>query len=91
MASEAERREILNREVTAALQAGGRIESQSDFNAVILTGGRVNHVLHLILSVLTVGFWLIVWAILVLTNRPQRTVISVDADGAVHKNIAGGS
>jgi hypothetical protein len=87
MATEAERREILNREVTAALQQGGRIESQSDFNAVVLHGKPVNHVLHLILSVLTVGFWLIVWALLVLTNKPQRVVFSVDSDGAVHRTV----
>jgi hypothetical protein len=32
---------------------GGRVESQSDFDAVIANGKEVNHVLHAILTVFT--------------------------------------
>lgn len=38
---------------------------------------RVNHVLHLILSVLTVGLWVIVWAILGASNSAERTRCTV--------------
>ncbi len=35
-----------------------------------LDGFKVNHILHLILSIVTVGFWIIVWIILTIkTNR----------------------
>jgi zona occludens toxin (predicted ATPase) len=32
---------------------------------------RINHVLHLILSIVTFGFWLIVWAILGIINSSK--------------------
>jgi hypothetical protein len=37
---------------------------------------RINHVLHLILSIVTFGLWLVVWAILGLVNsaKPVRCV-----------------
>jgi hypothetical protein len=41
------------------------------------TKERVNHVLHLILSVLTVGLWLIVWGALGLGNSAERTRCTV--------------
>lgn len=37
------------------------------------TKARVNHVLHLILSVLTAGLWLFVWAALGMSNSASRT------------------
>lgn len=34
-----------------------------------------NHVLHLLLSVVTLGLWLIVWFWLATTNRPWRCTV----------------
>ena len=42
-------------------QTGQRLESRSDFQAVLVEGHRVNHVLHLLLSLVTFGLWFIVW------------------------------
>ena len=42
-----ERRELLARQVTSLITQGRRVESQSDFQAVLVQGHRVNHVLHL--------------------------------------------
>jgi len=33
---------------------------------------RINHILHLILSIVTFGFWLIVWIVLGITNSAKR-------------------
>lgn len=38
---------------------------------------RINNVLHLVLSVLTVGIWLVVWAALGLGNSAERARCSV--------------
>jgi len=34
---------------------------------------RVNHILHLILSIITVGFWLIVWILVVIGSNSERS------------------
>jgi len=61
-----------------------RIESQSDYQAVLVRGRRPNHVLHLILSLLTLGFWAVfVWLPLVLFGGEKRSVITVDERGNV--------
>lgn len=39
-------------------------------------GRRTNHVLHLILTLLTGGLWLPVWIIVALSNRSQRTQVA---------------
>ena len=36
---------------------------------------KTNHVLHLILSVLTVGFWIPIWALCGLSNANERKKI----------------
>jgi hypothetical protein len=41
------------------------------------TKERVNHILHLILSVLTAGLWIPVWIFLGATNSAERTRCSV--------------
>ncbi len=53
--------------------------------AVLLNGKKVNHILHLTLSLLTVGLWLFVWVILVATNRRQRIVLMVNEQGQVER------
>lgn len=63
--------------------AGGRVETQGDYNAVVRFGKGTNHVLHLILSVITVGVWLPVWALLVIVHTIGKStvVLSVDEFG----------
>lgn len=77
-----ERKEMLSRAVASQLAQGGRrVETQSDFSSVLVQGKPVNHVLHVILSVLTFGFWAIVWIILVVIGGEKREMISVDQYG----------
>jgi hypothetical protein len=78
-----QRRAALSAGIAAELHNGWRVESQTDFQAVMVRGHRVNHVLHLILSVLTLGLWLIVWLFLGLAGGEKREIVSVDEYGQV--------
>jgi len=80
-------RAALDRAVANELASGAELVSQAGTNAVLTKGKKVNHILHLILSVLTAGIWLIVWAILVVTNKPQRIVLSVNDQGHVDRSV----
>jgi hypothetical protein len=78
--SEDTRKESLARLVNAEIANGSRIESQSDYQAVLVRGHRINNVLHLILTILT-GVWAIVWISLAVFGGEKRSVASVDEWG----------
>lgn len=77
------RQSILDRRLLAAVREGAEITSRSDFSAVLRYGQPVNHVLHLILSVLTFGIWLFIWLLLVLGNRRRVVFVAVDEFGGI--------
>jgi len=51
---------------------------------VLISGRRVNHVLHAILSLVMLGLWLIVWGLLVFTGGEKRQLVQVDEYGNVN-------
>lgn len=67
--------------IAAAVGAGRRVESQSDYQAVLVRGHRPNHVLHLILSVVTFGLWVPVWLGVTVFGGEKRELLSVDEFG----------
>jgi hypothetical protein len=77
------RSQLLAQAIQANVVRGGRVETQGPFNAVIVWGKPVNHILHLILTLLTAGAWGLVWLILALSGGEKRTTISVDDFGNV--------
>ena len=79
-----ERKEILGRHISSMVAQGFRVESQSDFQAVMVKGKDVNHILHLILSLVTAGLWLLVWLLLIVTGGEKRSMITVDNFGNVN-------
>ena len=82
-----ERKEALARSIAGQIAGGGRVESQSDFQAVVVKGKPVNHVLHLILTLISFPVlfaWAIVWLILVITGGEKRQMINVDEWGNVN-------
>ncbi len=83
----ADTRATLDRAVAAELAAGAELQSQAGTNAVLLKGKKVNHILHAILSLLTAGLWLIVWLILVVTNKTQRIVLSMNEHGQLERSV----
>lgn len=78
-----ERKSALAQMVANVSAQGFRVESQSDFQAIIVKGKPINHTLHIILSVLTVGIWLIVYAILAVTGGEKREMVQVDEWGNI--------
>jgi hypothetical protein len=76
-----ERKEALARAVHTQVAQGARVESQGDYQAILVKGHRVNHVLHLILSLFTLGIWLIVWIALVIFGGEKRMSVNVDEWG----------
>lgn len=79
--AEAERQHALAIRIAHWVKWGYRVESQSPEQAVMVTGRRPNHVLHVILSVITLGLWLIVWFLVAVFGGEKRKTITVQADG----------
>lgn len=79
--SQDQRKEILARLVTGQVADGARVESQSDYQAVLVRGHRLNNTLHLILTVVTFGLWGLVWLAVALIGGEKRSVASVDEWG----------
>ena len=50
-----DRRALLANTVADHVRRGYRVESQTDYQAIVVTGRRPNHLLHLILSLCTLG------------------------------------
>ena len=48
---------------------------------IMVRGCHLNHVLHLILTIYTVGFWPFVWLFLILFTGERRLIVSVDEFG----------
>lgn len=42
---------------------------------------KTNHILHLLLSVITGGLWLVVWALIAISNATQRAAIDRQLSG----------
>ena len=86
-----QRKQILAIEVGNLVAQGYRVESQSDFQAVLARGSRPNHTLHAILMVFTLFLWAVVWIILSLTKRVDRVVVTVDEWGNLRHQGASAS
>ncbi len=76
-----ERKAILSKHVASAVASGARIESQSDTMAVLVTGKRVNHILHFLLGFVTFFMWWLVWLYFGITGGEKRRVVTVDEYG----------
>lgn len=74
---------LLDAEVAEWIREGWRVESRSSFQAVMVSGRRVNHLLHLVISLVTVGLWIFIWIVLVLTGGENRELLLVDAYGQI--------
>jgi hypothetical protein len=76
------RRNLANA-VAGRVATGYRVESQTDMQAVLVKGKKPNHILHLILTLVTAGLWLLVWIPLAIFGGEKRTVLTVDDYGTV--------
>jgi Na+/H+-translocating membrane pyrophosphatase len=76
-----QKRKIVESEITRAVSKGARVELQTDETAVVVFGHRVNHVLHLILTLVTAGLWAIVWIIGALAGGERRQTLTISDAG----------
>lgn len=80
-----ERKEHLARAIANNLAQGNmRVETQSDYNAVLVQGHPINHVLHLILTLCTCGIWAIGWIVVAITQKEKRHMLAIDEYGNVN-------
>lgn len=84
-----ERKAILAQQLQGAAARGLRIESQSDFQAILVKGQPVNNTLHAILTIFTCLLWGIVWAVIAATGGEKREMIVVDEFGNVQHQRLG--
>jgi hypothetical protein len=75
--------DALDAEIGRYVAQGYKLEYRHGNTAVIVFGKRPNHVLHLILSIITFGLWLIVWLIVSLTGGEKRRLLVLEVDGSV--------
>ena len=77
------RKQALATAISNEVRSGWNVQSQSDYQAVMhIPAQKTNHVLHLILTLITLGFWGLVWiAMVVIHKGEQHEVVSVDEYG----------
>jgi hypothetical protein len=81
--SDAERDKLLDRVLVKKAQGGGTVQMRGGNQVVLEYKAKPNHLLHLILSILTLGLWLVVWLIVAITSRDKHETIAVDEYGVV--------
>jgi Na+-transporting NADH:ubiquinone oxidoreductase subunit NqrC len=89
MATDAERREALDGAVRRALEKGARLESRTNYSAVLVVANKPNHLLHLVLSIVTFGIWLLTWLLILRRGDEVRVQVSVDDDAVIHTRPLG--
>ena len=81
-----ERREALQKRIEEFTRRENYwVESRSDYQAMLVKGRRVNHLLHGILSLLTVGIWIPVWILLAVFGGEKRRHFYVTPEGKVEQ------
>ena len=72
---------LLGQALQQEVLAGGRVEAQGEFSAVVRFGGKpVNHILHLLLSLITFGLWVVVWVILAISSATSKYTVTLTVD-----------
>lgn len=74
------RRAKLALAVQQEVVAGGRVESQTEFTAIVRYGKPINNVLHLLLALVTFGFWIIVWLLVAIISASQKKTVMLSVD-----------
>ena len=80
-----QRADILNREVARLVSMGWAAESVTQTQAVLFKARRIGWFWNLIFTLVTGGFWAIIWIIRILVNKGKRIVLFVDEFGNIEK------
>lgn len=78
-----ERTAALERYIADATRHGWRVQSQGATSAQLVKGKPTNHVLHLILTLITLGLWAIVWILTVIFAGQKQRHVSVNEYGNI--------
>src|SRR5688500_4300357 len=78
------RRIALDNAVMKASRSGWRTVSRTVTQAQLVNGKSVNHILHLLLTLLTLGLWVFVWIGLAIFGGERQRLLTVDEFGIVH-------
>ena len=62
-------------QILALVRAGWRIENDDGRYVFMVSGQRVNHLLHFFVGIVTLGFWWVMWLILAVTGGELRVTI----------------
>jgi hypothetical protein len=79
----AARKETLDRALQDWAAKGWRIETRSDHQAMVARGKEISHLLHLVLTLITLGVWVIVWLLVAAFGGVKRRLLTVDEYGYV--------
>jgi hypothetical protein len=79
--SDAEKANKLALAIATEVSKGWRVESQSQIQGVLVKGKSVNHTLQIFLSVITIGFWLVIYIPTAIINRRQTKIVRIDDFG----------
>lgn len=66
---------IFDEAIAAKVAKGYRVESRDDAACravIVIPPEKPNHILHLLLSVFTLGLWLIIWFFTAASSRAER-------------------
>jgi len=83
-----QRKKLLERFATTEIARGSRLISQTDESVVLEYGKRPNHILHLLLSIVTLGFWLLVWLILAFSMNIKRKTYTINEYGVIREQLS---
>lgn len=53
--------------------------------AVLVSGSPTNHTAHLLLTLVTCGFWGVIWIIAAMTSPVRRLTLVLNPDGSVSR------
>jgi hypothetical protein len=67
-----------------AIRNDAVILMRTDHQASIKTGKTPNHILHFLLCIPTLGFWVIIWILISMSNKVRTDLVSVDEFGNIH-------
>lgn len=78
-----QQRDVLEAAVADFLaRTRGRVAFSGQSRVVVLTRHPVNHVLHLVLTLITGGLWLLPWVLISIGGREDAHTITIADDGA---------
>ena len=78
-------KDLMPATIQTAIVTGSRLEYRDDNTAILKRGKRVNHVLHLILS-LFVPFWFILWLVFGFSGGVVTTHLARSSGGVIQSS-----